>query len=156
LKTLTGARLIRHFGKITVDMQRMNQAFEALKIVNKLSEDGAGQEYFDILASTFTALDDAGYDPRLIEIWLGVRLLSEAGTMPNITAANNADARFEYDHSTQSFVEKPDGQYGLNDLKLLKLSATQSKPLRLQSESGSEDQLLQLIKLLLKTNLTEV
>lgn len=156
LKPLTGARLINHYGSITADLQRMQIAFEALKIVNKLSEEGGGQEYFDSLATLFASLDDSTYDIRLIQIWFGIQLLSRAGTMPDIMAPNDKKSRYEYDHDTQAFVQKDNGTYGLNDLKLLKLSMTQSKPLKLQSESGSEDQLLLMIKLLLKSNLTEV
>lgn len=155
LKPLTGARLHTHFGSITSDMQRMQQAFDALKLINKLSEIGGGQEYFDVLVRVLETLNDSTYDPRLIDIWFGVQLLSRAGTMPNIKP--DTDARsFMYDHSKQEFTADPAGVYSLNDLKLIKLSATQSKPLKLQAPSGSEDQLQALIKLLLKSNLTEV
>lgn len=158
LKTLTGSRLIKHFGAIAGDIDRMNQVFAALKIINKLTEEGGGQEYFDVLNIFFESLEDRAYDPRIVELWMDLRLLSLTGTMPRLNTGTPEDkgSHFNFDHETQSFVFHPDGQYSQNDIKLLKILAHNSKPIKLQNKSGGEDALMRLLQLLLKTNLTEV
>lgn len=155
LKTLTGARLVGHFRNITSDMGRMQFAFDALKTISKLTEDGHGQEYFSLLAEMLRALDDAQYDARLTEVWFGVHLLRSAGTLPEIKSVGDIE-NYDYDFSSQRFVASDQGVYTRNDLKLLKILSTHSRPVRLKEASGSEEQLASLIKLLLKSNLTEV
>lgn len=159
LKTLTGSRLVKHFEVLATDMDRMQRAFAAIKIVYKLAEDGGGQEYFDLLAAFFEALNDRDYDPQIAELWLNVRLLSLTGTNPRTDTNVPEDQKaplFNFNHDTQEFTHHPDGQYSLNDIKLIKLLARAEKPIKLQNPTGTEPQLVRLTQLLLKTNLTEV
>lgn len=159
LKTLTGARLIKHYGSITKEMARMQLAFDTLKIIGKLCEEGSGSEYYPLLETFLATLDDETYDPRLVEVWIGVKLLSHGGAFADIKpefAKDTKDPAFEFDYDSSQFVFRPDGAYSLNDLKLLRLSLSQPRPLKLKEPSGSEDRLVRLIKLLLKSNLTEV
>jgi DNA repair protein RecO (recombination protein O) len=156
LYTLTGARLKRHFHNITKNMHRMNLAFDALIIVSKYSEEGGGQEYYQLLEELFAALNDETYDARLVWLWFGLHILDQLGALPEITADNSRDTRYDYDFDAQKFVASEEGKYSLNDLKLLKLSSIQPRPLRLQKTCGSEDELFGFVNLLLKTGVTEV
>jgi DNA repair protein RecO (recombination protein O) len=159
LKTLTSSRLIKHFDLLAGNMEQMNQAFSAIKAINKLAEDGGGNEYFDLLAAYFEALNDKSYDSQIAELWLNVRLLSVAGTIPRTDSdipEGKIEPMFSFDHDRQEFLYHPEGQYSVNDIKLIKILASQSKPIKLQSPTGSERSLVRLTQILLKTNLTEV
>lgn len=159
LKTLTSTRLLSYYERLSSNMNYMQQAFGAIKAINTISEDGSGQEYFEILSTFFEALNDGSYDPNVVELWFNVRLLSLAGTLPRTDAQVPSGAKnllFNFDHDAQRFMFHPEGQYSVNDVKLVNVLASSPKPVKLQAESGSEAQLNRLLQLLLKTNATEV
>lgn len=156
MKTLVSSRLIKHYDLFSGDLTRMRQAFDALKIIKKISEDGSGQEYFQLLLTLFECLGDRSYDPRLVEVWSGLHLLSSSGTAPRIGVFPDDVELFEkfrFDHQAQLFRASKQGDFLVNDLKLLKLLSEHSKPIKLKEPLGREDQLVNFVKLLLKTNL---
>lgn len=156
LKTLTGARLIVHFGNLTADMRRMQQAFGCIKIINDISDEAAGQEYYAVLLLALKALNDETYDPRVIDIWFNLQLMKLSGSEPNFSLASEALDNFGFDYDRQQFTENPNGAFTKNDLKLLRVCLSQSTPPKIQKELDSEDRLQALIRTLLKSNLTEV
>ena len=156
LKTLTGARLIVHFGNLTADIRRMQQAFGCIKIINDIADEAAGQEYYPVLLLALKTLNDGAYDPRIIDIWFNLRLMKLSGSEPNLNLASEASVSFGFDYDRQQFAENPNGGFTKNDLKLLRVCLSQSKPPKLQYELGSEDRLQALIRTLLKSNLTEI
>lgn len=156
LRTLTGARLLQHFDKLTGDMQRMQQAFGFIKIVNDISDEAAGQEYYPVLLGGLQALNDSSYDPKVVEIWFNLNLMKLSGSEPNLNSVSGEEESYSFDYDRQQFAASKSGSFTKNDLKLLRLCATQPKPPRLQKELGSEDRLQALVRTLLKTNLTEV
>lgn len=158
LKTLTSTRLVAYYENLATDISRMQQAFTAIKAINTISEDGGGQEYFELLSSYFSWLDDLNYDVQIVELWFNLRLLSSTGTIPRTDIEPTAQTQkyFSFNHETQSFESHSDGQYSFNDIKLIKLLSTRQKPVKLQSQTGSEPQLVKLSRMLLKSNITEV
>jgi DNA repair protein RecO (recombination protein O) len=154
LYVLSGARLVTHYGNIVSDLTRVNQIFEMYKLINKLSEDEAGQEYFSIISAVLTALNDKKSDPRLVEIWFGLHILHLAGSLSEIKSSGvDKNARYQFDYEQQKFVVSPEGPFSYNDLKLMKLSLIQPKPIKLQNPIGSEDQLVTLVRLLKRINI---
>jgi DNA repair protein RecO (recombination protein O) len=158
LKALTGARLKKHFGKITQDMTRMQLSFEYLRAINGITEDKTGQEFFGPLAAALEELDKPSQDHRIVDIWFSLKVLSISGSEPNLrvdTDVENND-KFHFDYDLQQFIGSSSGQYTQNDLKLLRLCSVQQKPPRLEKPTGSEDRLQALLKTLLRANVTEV
>lgn len=159
LKALTGARLRTHFDAIMRDMRRMQLAFDCIKAVNGIIEENTGQEYYDPLLAALAAFNDHQQDYRVVDIWFSMHVLAWSGSAPNLNldAAATEDAdRFNFDYDHQQFVSNAGGQYTRNDLKLLRVCASQNKPPKLSKPTGSEDRLEALVKLLLKNNVTEV
>jgi DNA repair protein RecO len=156
LRTLTGARLVRHFDKLAGDIQRMRLAFGFIKIVNDISDEAAGQEYYPVLLEGLSCLNDKSYDPRVVETWFNLNLMKLSGSEPNLQLESNESENYRFDYDRQQFAPNGSGGFTKNDLKLLRVCSRQGKPPRLQKELGSEDRLQALIRTLLKTNLTEV
>jgi DNA repair protein RecO len=156
LKTLTGARLLQYFDKLTGDMQRMQQAFGFMKIVNDISDESAGQEYYPVLLAGLGALNNSSYNPKVVEVWFNLNLMKLSGSEPNLQLGGAEGEFYSFDYDKQQFMASSSGAFTRNDLKLLRLCLTQPKPPRLQKELGSEDRLQALVRTLLKSNLTEV
>lgn len=49
LHTLVSARLKKHYGNIVADINKTLLAYEFMKRINKVTEDAAGAEYFELL-----------------------------------------------------------------------------------------------------------
>lgn len=156
LKTLTGARLKHHFGDVTKDMHRMQQAFSFLKSVNTVTEDGAGQEYYSVLLLSLAAMNDFNRNPLITEMWFNLQMLKHSGSAPNIQVGESDDERFEFVYDNQQFRAVPAGPFVKNDLKLFRLCLEQPRPPKISETLGSEDRLLALTQVLLKSNVTEV
>lgn len=154
LRTLTGARLRVHFSALASDMRRMNQAFSFIKTINGITEEGTGQELYSALLEGFNALNDPSRDARVVETWFNLQILHLSGSVPNLEAGE-ADA-YEFDYDSQSFVAREEAAFTKNDLKLLRLCISQTRPPKIQQELGSEDRLQALTHTLLKMNVVEV
>lgn len=155
LDTLVSARLIVHYGKIAADLQRSMFAYDALKRVNKITEENTGPEYFTLLQRTLTALNDAAIGLPLIELWFTLSLLSVQGSLPNLQtdasgSALLADAHYQFDLEAMSFMERPHGPFGASHIKFLRLAAV-NQPAVLQKISGANQltsELQPLVRLL--------
>ncbi len=159
LKTLSGSRLLVHYEKIMTDYDRMQLAFEILKTISKLAEDGTGQEYYPVLETFLSSLNNLDVDHNIAELWCNLRLLSLGGTLPQmevLNAENAVEKLFNFDQDDQQFSYHPDGQFSVNDLKLIKLLVRSSAPIKLSKPIGTEQSLARFSRLLLKTNLSEV
>jgi DNA repair protein RecO len=157
LKTLTGARLSVHFSGLSKEIRRMQQAFSYIKVLNGITEDGTGQEYYTTLLTAFMSLNDEAYDPRLVDIWFNLQILQLSGSAPNLRMETGEEAEmFEFNFDGQQFLSRESGAFNRNDLKLLRLCSTQAKPPKIQNQLGSEDRLQTLTRTLLKSNVTEV
>jgi DNA repair protein RecO len=157
LKPLTGARLKTYFKEIVKDMRSMQLAFDAIKAVNKITEEGTGQEYYPFLLGSFAALNNPAYDPRVVEIWFSLHILRLSGSAPNLRLDSETETKeFEFDYDHQQFIPREGGNFTKNDLKLLRLCITQPKPPKIQNQLGSEDRLQTLARTLLKSNVTDV
>lgn len=158
LMTLTSARLRIHFGELITDLSRMQRAFAHIKIINRVSDEGSGQEYYPVLLASMSALNDFTYDARIIDTWFNLRVLQASGSAPNLRLETPSTAEnFEFDHDHQQFKPARGGLFTRNDVKLLRVCLSQAKPPHIvQQLDGSEDRLQLLTQTLLQTNLTEL
>lgn len=157
LMTLTSARLKTHFSQLITDVFRMQQAFSHIKTINSIADDEAGQEYYDTLLLSLAALNNSGYDRRLVDIWFNLQILHLSGSSPNLHLEGESnDQNFEFNYDKQQFFPSDRGLFSKNDLKVMRVCLAQEKPPRLQHELGSEDRLQTLTQTLLRTNVTEL
>lgn len=158
--TLVSARLKQHYARIVQDLDRTMFGYELIKQLNKITEDEAEPEYFNLLQQTFAALDDAALPLELIRFWFGAQLLRLGGHMPNLrtdTAGHALDAAKTYQFTTDemSFAPAPAGRTGrcaAADIKFLRLTFAGNQPKLLAQVQGNA-QLLEKLAPLVATML---
>lgn len=153
--TLTGARLIEHYPRIAQNLDAMEVIKKSLQTIDRLCSSGSGSEYFNILETTLCTLNDDGYDFRIIWIWFCLNALEISGVSPSFDVSDSAEL-FSFDHGRQEFIAHSSGTFTRDELKLLRILASNNKPIKLSKELGTETKLQQFATQLLKTNLTEV
>lgn len=126
--TLVSARLITHFGNIVKDIERTMYGYDFLKLINKITEDNSGPEYFKLTEQVLSALNDSSMPLNLVKLWADVRLLAATGHTPNLTAdiqGNKLEAgkQYEFELSDMGFEARPNGHCQSEHIKLLRLVA---------------------------------
>lgn len=126
LGTLVSTRLKTHYADIVKDITRTMLGYDFLKRMNRLTEDAAGEEYFEILKRTLAGLNDLELSSDLVGLWFTVQLLKVTGHIPNLkndTDGNRLEAEetyvFEFD--AMAFRKQAKGPYAANHIKLLRL-----------------------------------
>jgi DNA repair protein RecO (recombination protein O) len=140
IDTLVSTRLITYYDHIVQDYDRTQRAYDALKIIQKITEDKGGSEYFAVLDETLQALNQPQLPTILSELSFLVRLLNQFGHLPDFTtdvagAKLDQAHRYHFDHDQVAFVRHPQGDFDKNHIKVLKLLAHNS-PWSLRSVGG--------------------
>ena len=133
ISTLISSRLQQHYGTITRDINRTMFGYELIKTINKVTEDNAGEEYFDLLQNTLEALDEPNLPLDRLDLWLQLQLLKLAGHSPNVktdTAGNKLTAEGHYNFSLDdmTFSSHEKGRYNAAHIKLLRLGLGLDSP----------------------------
>src|SRR5687767_1364337 len=81
--TLVSTRMVKHYGGIVKDLERTELAYQMLKSIDRVLEDGTGQEYFSMLNESLAALDTQTINPVLTELSFTMRLLADTGHVPD-------------------------------------------------------------------------
>lgn len=132
LATITSSRGVKTFNQIVKDYDRVSVAYSTLQAVDKVTEETAGREYFQLAESTLTALDsDMSLDT--IRLWFAIRLMALMGSLPNLTqsvdgSALQADQSYNFSFDDMCFVAAESGAYGPNHIKVLRLAASAATP----------------------------
>ena len=131
--TLVSTRLEKHYGTIAKDIERTMLGYELIKQLNKATEDEPEAAYFDILQQAFEALDDPVIGMDIIQAWFAAQVLRQAGHTPNLqtdTAGQKLDAAQRYDFSfdDMTFTRHPEGNFGADDIKFLRLLFSPNDP----------------------------
>lgn len=124
--TLTGARLEHFYGHIIEDYDRMQLGYEAIRLINRVSETVTEPAFFELLAQMFVALDDMSLDIRLSEAWFRLQLSILLGVGLNLTTDANGmklveDTCYDFDETDMAFSYRPEGRFTTDHIKLLRL-----------------------------------
>lgn len=133
ISTLVSTRLIRHYGHIISDIARVQLGYELLKLVNRVTEDNAETEYFELMEHAFRALDDLQVPNELIRAWFYAQLLRLGGHTPNLhtdVKGNKLapDATYRFDYDTMGFVPDERGTFTATHIKYLRLLLSDNQP----------------------------
>ncbi len=128
IATVTGAKGIRFYKNILADYSRMELAALILKKVSLVAEAVETADFFEITKSCLEGLDD-GANLALVESWFLMNLMKASGEEINLYRDENgeklrAEARYYYNARETSFVENSQGEFGADELKLLRLIVT--------------------------------
>jgi len=151
--TLVSTRLVRHYGKIVQDIDRVQLGYGLIKMLNKATEDQPEAAYFELLQRAFEALDDATISTELINLWFQAQLLAQAGHMPNLlTDASGhklvTDNLYEFDVDAVAFSPKQEGHFTADHIKTLRLLFGGNNPATLNRVQGADALLAELAPLL--------
>lgn len=129
LGVLTSARMHVFYSHILDDYDRMNFAYEAVKLVARGSENVDEPEWYDILREVLQALNDTRIDVLLIGAWLYLRVAAVQGHEVNLTYDVHGDKltpekRYMYDVAEQGLRPLEKGDIHAEHIKLLRLIAT--------------------------------
>lgn len=161
LATLTSSRLNRHYEQIVKDINRTMLGYELIKLMNKVTEDEPEPEYFDLLVELFEALNDAKLPMDLIKLWFYAQLLRQAGHSPNLRTDEagkplQADKLYLFSFEDMGFAQNPNGTFGADHIKFLRLIFSGNKPAVLNQvrDVGRQiPQALQLIQTILPSHI---
>jgi len=129
--TLVSNRLHEHFGEIVKNIDRTMLGYDFLKRINKITEDEPDATYFDLLAQSLEALNNSDLSVQLVDLWFSLQLLKVSGHMPNLLTdmtGQKLDAKktYEFNFDSMSFQYRPDGIFGVDHIKLLRLVSSQT------------------------------
>lgn len=144
LGTLMSSRLEHYYGEITKDIDRLQLAYELMRILNKITEVDTEPAHFDLLRDMFAAINDPTIDLRLAEAWFYAQLLRLEGQIPNLVTddvGKDLDPTTRYQLSIEDSVlhVQPDGPIGADQIKFLRLLCSPNQPKTLQQVQGIGD-----------------
>lgn len=139
--TLISTRLLKHYGHIINDLDRTMLGYDLIKQLNKTTEDEPEPDYFHLLEQAFTALDEPKINIDLVRVWFAAQLLRLSGHTPNLqtsTDGQKLDPKQTYEFSFEdfAFMPRPEGNFGANDIKFLRLLFSGNLPHALAKVTG--------------------
>lgn len=125
MATVTSAKMLTYYGNILTDFNRMELAAMILKKISVAAESSDAPEYFKITDSCLKGLN-VGLDLRLVESWFLMNLLKTLGEEVNLYRDVEgeklvAGERYSYLAMENAFCKNPEGEYGENEIKVLRL-----------------------------------
>lgn len=122
---VTGAKMIKHYGEIVKDFDKMELAAMILKKVSKAAESSDNPEYFKIVDQSLAALNQ-NISLDIVKAWFLLNLKKAMGEEINLYRDINgeklsADKKYSWDNMEMVFVEDAKGGYGADEIKLLRL-----------------------------------
>ena len=158
IRTLTSSRLQKHYKHIVSDADRTMFGYEIIKLINRTTEDQAGQEYFELLDTTLEAIDDLAVGLDLIRLWLYLQLLKLGGHSPNLkTDSSNSKLeekqKYSFNLDKMAFSPSTSRRFNAQHIKLLRLGLGLKSPVSLQKIKDSNNtvrECLQLTKTMLE------
>ncbi len=160
LGTLISSRLLKYYKNIVQDINRTMLGYDLIKRLNKNTEDNPENDYFYLLQQVFEALDDNAINLDLIQIWFIAQLVRLDGHMPNLQTDIAGDklaatAKYDFSYDDMTFMLRPNGAFGADEIKFLRLIFNGNIPHVLTKVSGAQaltDELKPLITTLQQLN----
>lgn len=145
LGLLTSARLVAFYRHILEDYERMQFAYEAMKLVAQASETIDEPEWYAVLAATLEHLNKKDVELKLIETWFYVQyagLLGDELNMRLDVAGQplEIDRLYMYDEGEKALRPSEQGNIGADHIKLLRLIS--AKPLEAVAQIGGVSEVL--------------
>ena len=117
-----------YYDKIIKDFARMELAGMILKKVNKAAEGSDNPEFFKIVEQCMEGLND-GANTELTEGWFLLNLMRATGEEVNLYRDIDgnklvAEGRYNWDVMGEAFTKNDNGEYGADEIKMLRLYLT--------------------------------
>lgn len=128
---ITSARMNEFYGDILHDYDRMQLAYEMIKVVNKAAETVSEPEFYYLLRGGLQFLNNAAIDWRITELWFRLNIQTLLGHGMNL-ATDREDARlaadktYHFDFGENAFFADGRGRFNAEHIKLLRLAAAKN------------------------------
>ena len=125
---VTGAKMLKYYDEIIKDFVRMELAGMILKKVSKAAESSDNPEFFNIVEQCLTGLNN-GVNTELLESWFLLNLVKATGEEVNLYRDTDGaklaiESRYNWDIAGESFAKNERGEYGADEIKMLRLMMT--------------------------------
>lgn len=145
LGLLTSARLVEFYQHILEDYERMQFAYQAMKLVSSASESVDEPEWFLIIHQVLANLNNPAVPQQLIETWFYIqytKLLGEELNLQNDVTAQPLESGklYMYDMGEKALRLSEQGEIGADHIKFLRL--VQDKQLTAVAQIGGIDGIL--------------
>ena len=145
LGLLTSARLVEFYQHILENYERMQFAYQAMKLVSSASESVDEPEWFLIIHQVLANLNNLAVPQQLIETWFYIqytKLLGEELNLQNDVTAQPLESGklYMYDVGEKALRLSEQGEIGADHIKFLRL--VQAKQLTAVAQIGGIDGIL--------------
>lgn len=125
---ITSVKMQKYYGNIIKNFTKMELAAMMLKKISRTAENSDSSEYFEIINQSLASLD-MGDDDELTESWFLMRLGKAAGEEINLYRdvdgeKLNPELRYFWNIGENSFALHDNGDFGANEIKMLRLLLT--------------------------------
>jgi DNA repair protein RecO (recombination protein O) len=137
--TLTSAKLIHFYNHILEDYDRMQFAYQAMKLISNASEMVDEPEWYEILQETLMGLDAFSVRLDVVQTWFYLHYASMMGHELSLDRDVNdekiqPDKKYRYDVAERGLRQVENGEITAEHIKLLRLIIT--KPLKIIAQIG--------------------
>jgi len=131
LDIVISTRLETFYKNIMSDYDRLQFGYEALKLVDRSTEDVAEGTFYQLLQKTFVYLNELTIPLSATELWFRLQLEDILGRTPDLNVDVEGhkleiDATYAYDVYEKGLVKSGFGEVTANHIKLLRLALTHS------------------------------
>lgn len=124
--TLVSTRLVKYYEAIVKDIDRTMLGYDLLKRLNRVTEDAAEPDYYELLEGTFKGLNDPELAMELLQTWFTARLIKLGGHQPNLVTDTGGqklqpDQVYAFDFEAMACAPRDKGRISANHIKLLRL-----------------------------------
>lgn len=128
LGVVTSAKMVRHYGNLLKDYERMELIGAMMKQINRAAEGSDNGEFFEILKQCLEGLD-RGLAMRPVEAWFVLNLGRAMGEQMNLYRdvsgeKLSADEHYMWDVAEGALRAHENGDFGANEIKLMRLMLT--------------------------------
>lgn len=143
--TLVSARLVTFFRHIIEDYDRMQFAYQVIKLVSKSSDMVDGHDWYELLAETLAGLNLRHTRLDLIKTWFYLRHSALMGYELSLWHDIDgdkllADETYRYDVGERGLKRVCSGDINSDHIKFMRLMST--RPLNVVSQVGGLDEIL--------------
>ena len=128
LWTVTGAKMLDHYGNLVKDFQSMELASLILKKISAAAEGTDDAELFEVTHQSLCELNH-GAREELVKSWFLINLKRVMGEEVNLYRDINgeklaSEKQYEWNVGESGFEEKNGGHYSANEIKLLRIMSS--------------------------------
>lgn len=143
IDTLTSARLQKHYGNIVKSIEKLDFAYTCLKTINKITQTVDDATFFTLTQHLFTGLDNQKIELPVVQLWWYVQIAEATGHGINterLVDETNFDtkAKYDYDYQKDGFFTNPNGMFGADHIKLLRLAKGHTPALLANITGGNQ------------------